>query len=209
MDYPGLPLFQTEKRVYFSGGLSVHLASVWGEGNEHVRCLAGVLQQPWCWVLSRSLGGNARFLHWVGNQHFQRRSVLSGGFDEISPAGYVESKRWPGVVRPSRGGLWNVENTVVRDLSLVFCWKHKAVKTKIRLYKLKLCQNVLAYNANALYPSTILGNMPCGKEVVVHWPQEPGNIEIFCKKNGLAFWSGQWGPQRVVGDFWRNATAFL
>lgn len=46
MDYPGLPLFQTEKRVYFSGGLSVHLASVWGEGNEHVRCLAGVLQQP-------------------------------------------------------------------------------------------------------------------------------------------------------------------
>lgn len=25
------------KSLYFSGGLSVHLASVWGEGNEHVR----------------------------------------------------------------------------------------------------------------------------------------------------------------------------
>ena len=43
-----------------------------------------------------------------------------------------------------------------------------------------MSKKVVGYDANALYPSTMLGDMPCGKEVVVHWPQTPGNIEKFC-----------------------------
>ena len=42
-----------------------------------------------------------------------------------------------------------------------------------------MSQKVVGYDANALYPSTMLGDMPCAKEVVVHWPQTPGNIEKF------------------------------
>lgn len=45
----------------------------------------------------------------------------------------------------------------------------------------ELCRKVLGYDANALYPRTMLGDMPCGKEVVVHWPQTPGNVEKFCR----------------------------
>ena len=35
------------------------------------------------------------------------------------------------------------------------------------------------YDANALYPSTMLGAIPCGKEVVVHWLQTPWNAGKF------------------------------
>ena len=33
-----------------------------------------------------------------------------------------------------------------------------------------MSKKVVGYDANALYPSTMLGDMPCGKEVVVNWP---------------------------------------
>ena len=66
--------------------------------------------------------------------------------------------------------------------SLLFCRKRETGKTRIRLHKfqdVKMSQKVVGYDANALYPSTMLGDMPCGKEVVVHWTQTPGNIEKF------------------------------
>lgn len=44
-----------------------------------------------------------------------------------------------------------------------------------------MCRNVLDYDAKALYPSTMLGDMPCSKEVVVHWAQKPGNVEKFLR----------------------------
>lgn len=74
----------------------------------------------------------------------------------------------------------------VGGLSLVFCRKHKVGKTRICSHKfeaVKMCREVLGYNANAnaLYPSTMLGNMPCSKEVVVRWLQKPGNVEKFLR----------------------------
>ena len=59
------------------------------------------------------------------------------------------------------------------ELSLL---PNEAGKTRIRSHKYKeatVCQNVLGYDDNALY-HTAWGAMPCGKEIVIHWPQIPG-----------------------------------
>ena len=67
-----------------------------------------------------------------------------------------------------------LKGAVVGGPSLVFCRKYEAGLTRIRSYKhqdAKVCRKVLGYDANALYPSTMLGLMPCGKGEVQDWPQ--------------------------------------
>lgn len=54
--------------------------------------------------------------------------------------------------------------------------KQESIRTNS---KMRRCQKVLGYDANALYLSTMLGTMPCGKEVIVHWLQTSGNIKSF------------------------------
>ena len=63
---------------------------------------------------------------------------------------------------------------------MVFTRYHEVGKTRIRSHKFegcgepprKLCQNILGYDANALYLSTMLREMPCGKDRVVHYTNE-------------------------------------
>ena len=74
---------------------------------------------------------------------------------------------------PEREAYDMLKGAVVGGPSLVFTRKHEAGKTKIRSHKYedaRLCQRVLGYNANALYPSTTLQEMPCGKEKIVVYP---------------------------------------
>ena len=84
--------------------------------------------------------------------------------------------------RPNAGELFApgpeayemLKGAVVGGPSLVFCRKHEAGVTRIRSHKYqdaKVCRKVLGYDANALYPNTMLGLMPCGKGVVQDWPQ--------------------------------------
>lgn len=47
--------------------------------------------------------------------------------------------------------------------------KQKSIHTNSK--RQRCAKKVLFYSVNALYPSTMLGDMPCGKEAVVHWPQ--------------------------------------
>ena len=57
----------------------------------------------------------------------------------------------------------------------MFTRYHEAGVTRIRSHQTaepRLCQRILGYDANALYPSTMLREMPCGKEKVVHYPDE-------------------------------------
>ena len=54
----------------------------------------------------------------------------------------------------------------------MFTRLHEAGKTKIRDHKFKnpkLCRKILGYDANALYLSTMLQEMPCGKEKIVRY----------------------------------------
>ena len=51
----------------------------------------------------------------------------------------------------------------------MFTRLHKAGKTKIKSHQFedaKLCKKILGYNANALYLSTMLQDMPSGKEKI-------------------------------------------
>ena len=65
-----------------------------------------------------------------------------------------------------------LKGAVVGGPSLVFTRYHEAGKTRIRSHQYpdsRLCENIQGYDANALYLSTMLNYMPCGKEKVVHY----------------------------------------
>ena len=65
-----------------------------------------------------------------------------------------------------------LKNAMVGSPSIVFKRHHEAGKTQIRPHrytKTKTCKKIIGYDANALYLSTMLREMPCGKEEVVHY----------------------------------------
>ena len=73
---------------------------------------------------------------------------------------------------PSKEAYEMLKAAVVGGPSLVFTRYHEAGKTRIRSHQnadAKLCQKIQGYDANALYLSTMLREMPCGKERVVNW----------------------------------------
>ena len=68
-----------------------------------------------------------------------------------------------------------LKEAVVGGPSLVFTRYHEVGVTKItshRIAKPRFCKNILGYDANALYLSTMLRDMPCGKGRVVHYNNE-------------------------------------
>ena len=72
---------------------------------------------------------------------------------------------------PSKEAYEMLKEAVVGGPSLVFTRYHEVGKTRIRSHQYtgaKMCQNILGYDANALYLSTMLRDMPCGKERVEH-----------------------------------------
>ena len=76
---------------------------------------------------------------------------------------------------PSKEAYEMLKEAVVGGPSLVFTRIHEVGKTKIRSHQIaepQLCKNILGYDANALYLSTMLREMPCGKERVVHYEDE-------------------------------------
>ena len=73
---------------------------------------------------------------------------------------------------PGKEAYEMLKGAVVGGPSLVFMQYHEVGVTKIRSHQtaeLRLCQRILGYDANALYLSTMLEEMPCGKEKVVHY----------------------------------------
>lgn len=63
-----------------------------------------------------------------------------------------------------------LKTAAVGGQSLVFKRCHEASVTKIRLHRFanpKGCKKIIGYDANALYLSTLLRDMPCGKEQVM------------------------------------------
>lgn len=86
----------------------------------------------------------------------------------------------PELYAPGKVAYEMLNGAVVRRPNLVFYRNHEAGKRRIHLHKFQdgeVCQKVLGYYANALYLSTMLGTMPCGKEVIVHRLQTSGNIK--------------------------------
>ena len=76
---------------------------------------------------------------------------------------------------PNKEAYSMLKEAVVGGPSLVFTRIHEVGKTRIRSHQIaepQLCKNILGYDANALYLSTMLREMPCGKERVVHYEGE-------------------------------------
>ena len=66
-----------------------------------------------------------------------------------------------------------LKGVVVGGPSLVFTRYHEVGVTKIRSHKIanpKPCWKILGYDANALYLSTMLKDIPCGKGRIVWYP---------------------------------------
>ena len=73
---------------------------------------------------------------------------------------------------PSKEAYDMLKNAMVGGPSIVFKRHHEAGVTQIRPHrfaKTKTCQKIIGYDANALYPSTMQREMPCGKEEVKHF----------------------------------------
>ena len=76
---------------------------------------------------------------------------------------------------PGKEAYEMLKEGVVGGPSLVFTRYHEVDVTGIRSHRTsepRLCKNILGYDANALYLSTMLREMPCGKERVVHYSDE-------------------------------------
>jgi len=92
---------------------------------------------------------------------------------------------------PGQEAYEMLKEAVVGGQSLVFTRYHEAGVTSIRphLFKEpKVCKRIIGYDANALYLSTMLREMPCGKEQVTH-EQNPAHAATMFVENLKA---GKW-----------------
>ena len=75
----------------------------------------------------------------------------------------------PELYVPNKEAYAMLKAAVVGGPSLVFTHKHVAGETHIRSHQYedaKVCRRILGYDANSLYPSTMMKEMPCGPGVV-------------------------------------------
>ena len=99
----------------------------------------------------------------------------------------------PELYAPEREAYDMLKGAVVGGPSLVFTRKHEAGKTAIRSHKYenaRVCRRVVGYDANALYPSTMLQEMPCGKEKVVHYENPAEELDNFIGRLRRNEWFG-------------------
>ena len=85
--------------------------------------------------------------------------------------------RWgykpPDLYAPNKEAYELLKAAVVGGPSLVFTRKHVAGETRIRSHQYedaRVCRRILGYDANSLYPSTMMKEMPCGAGVVTTHP---------------------------------------
>ena len=99
----------------------------------------------------------------------------------------------PVLYAPEREAYAILKGAVVGGPSLVFTRKHEAGKTAIRSHKYenaRMYRWVFGYYANALYPSTMLQEMPCEKEKVVHYDNLVEETENFVGRLRRKEWFG-------------------
>ena len=80
---------------------------------------------------------------------------------------------------------------VVGGPSLVFTRKHVAGETRIRSHQYedaRVCRRILGYDANSLYPSTMMKEMPCGPGFV----QTYNNPEAYARVFPQFLWMEEW-----------------
>ena len=87
----------------------------------------------------------------------------------------------PELYAPNKEAYDMLKAAVVGGPSLVFTRKHVVGETKIRSHQYEhahLARHILGYDANSLYPSTMMKEMPCGPGVVTTYnnPEEAARV---------------------------------
>ncbi len=87
-----------------------------------------------------------------------------------------------------------LKGAIIESPGIVFFRYHEVGVTKIRDHQIenpRLCKNVTGNDANALYLSTMLREMPCGKEEVVNYSEEnEAAAEGLIQRLNHGSWSG-------------------
>ena len=103
--------------------------------------------------------------------------------------------RWgykpPELYSPNKEAYAMLKAAVVGGPSLVFTRKHVAGETRIRSHQYedaKVCRRILGYDANSLYPSTMMKEMPCGLGYVKSYD----NPEAYARVFPQFLWTEEW-----------------
>ena len=103
--------------------------------------------------------------------------------------------RWgykpPELYAPNKEAYEMLKAAVVGGPSLVFTRKHVAGETRIRSHQYenaRLCRRILGYDANSLYPSTMMKEMPCGPGFVKSYD----NPEAYARVFPQFLWTQEW-----------------
>ena len=94
---------------------------------------------------------------------------------------------------PSKEAYDMLKNAMVGGPSIVFNRYHETGVTNIRSHRFtkpKACKRIIGYDANALYLSTMMREMPCGKETVVHYENQRGAVAAFISHLKAGKWFG-------------------
>ena len=103
--------------------------------------------------------------------------------------------RWgykpPELYSPNKEAYAMLKDAVVGGPSLVFTRKHVAGETRIRSHQYedaRVCRRILGYDANSLYPSTMMKEMPCGPGFVKSYD----NPEAYARVFPQFLWTEEW-----------------
>ena len=105
--------------------------------------------------------------------------------------------RWgykpPELYSPNKEAYTMLKAAVVGGPSLVFTRRHVAGETRIRSHQYedaRLCRRILGYNANSLYPSTMMKEMPCGPGYVKSYDNPEAYARVFPQFLWMEEWFG-------------------
>ena len=105
--------------------------------------------------------------------------------------------RWgykpPELYSPNKEAYAMLKAAVVGGPSLVFTRKHVAGETRIRSHQYedaKVCRPILGYDANSLYPSTMMKEMPCGPGFVKSYDNPEAYARVFPQFLWMEEWFG-------------------
>ena len=99
----------------------------------------------------------------------------------------------PELYAPNKEAYDMLKAAVVGGPSLVFTRKHVAGETKIRSHHYedaRLTKRILGYDANSLYPSTMMKEMPCGEGVVTTYANPEAAARVFPAQLSSGEWFG-------------------
>ena len=99
----------------------------------------------------------------------------------------------PELYSPNKEAYAMLKAAVVGGPSLVFTRRHVAGETRIRSHQYedaRLCRRILGYDANSLYPSTMMKEMPCGPGYVKSYDNPEAYARVFPQFLWMEEWFG-------------------